>query len=803
MDLKTAIEYALDGRAVLFTGAGFSYGATNIQNKPIPAGMSLAHKLLEESGYPPKDIALDKASSTYLRRKSGSELINLLIDSFTVHKVSPSHITVGSVPWKRVYTTNYDMVLEQASNESRTLRNSVDGVDPPHENLAKSNLVVHINGAITRINEERLHGSFKLISESYSTEAFEKSKWAFFFRQDIRSAPAVIFVGYSMYDLDIRRILYSEDISDKTFFITAPLNDDNQLDAEDLADLGYLAPIGIDGFAQEIEAVRKTYLPREQELVLDVWEKITTGSNSSAPRDSEVIDFLSLGTTSYALVAEACGTQANNYVISSPLVAAAEHAILHTNKDVLLIGALGTGKSFICQLLAQRLSSRGCGVFRINQASNNEIEELEQICNLPGEKLLIIENYQRHLETLRWIAETNPEGVAVLTSARTHIHELFGGEFYELMGDSCLLLDTSELDNSQITNAIDLFEKYGLWGERASWPAERKQSFLINDCKSQLPFLLIDILKSKHVTERFKELTSGNGKDIESVLVCMFALEVMQFTPSIAVIQELLGSKINWLHLRQQDKLKPIVDFSSHRINAKSAVLANHLLHHAFPAKAIVETLISMATRAEENRNDIAFYNILNSLMRYSQVSAVLPETNRLDSAMMYYEGIKNLPTLKGDPQFWLQYAISCLAFGKLERAERYFEDAYGLAKKRSGYNTHKIDNHYARLLLEKAAVAPELSDSLTGIDEARQIVIRQLVTEVEHHPYRVALGFFKCYDLMSSRLTQDQHSYFGRIFEEIKRRAESASRQLQRHQSVKECLQKANDALSKLGMPK
>ncbi len=804
MDVREAIQYALDGRAILFTGAGFSYGAENTKGQPIPAGRALSRKLLGDIGYVNLEGGLDKAASAYLRRKSDSALVDLLINEFSVGQVSPSHVTLGGVPWRRVYTTNYDMVMEEAGRQAKIHRSSVDGIDTPRDHLAKPNLVVHLNGAISRLTPDRLHSSFKLVSESYATDSFENSGWAFHFRNDIRTSAAVIFIGYSMYDLDIRRILFNEDISDKTIFISGPITDENRLDAEDLADLGHLAPIGIDGFAKEVEAVKSTYLPREPGLLLEAWKRSeVVQSSSSLPRDADVIDFLILGKVQPSLLLEACTRDAERYVIPSEIVLDIEQALLKSGKDVLLVGTLGTGKSFICQCVAQRLASRGWSVFEISMPSDDEITEMEQICKVPGEKLLIVENYQRHLDLLRWIAETNPEGVAVLTTARAHVHELFAADFYKLMSDSCLLFDTSEMTRKQVSSAIALFDRYGLWGERASWPAQRKESFLTANCKSQLPFLLLDVLRSQHVTDRFKELIEGasNRHHVEAVLICTFALEVMQFAPRVDHIQELLGNYVNWLSVRSQSNLQPLIDFSGHRINVKSAILASHLLQNVFSAKRVVETLIDMATQAEARRRESVFQQIFSSLMRYSQISLVLPEAGRLDSAIAYYEGIKNLPSVRTDPQFWLQYAISCLALGRLDRAERYFKDAYEFAKHRTGYNTYQIDNHYARLLLEKAFIAPTVADAMALVDQARTIIVKQLATEVRHHPYRVALGLFRYYEQFAPRLDTVQKAYFVRLFEEIKRRAESTSGTLRRDRYVTECLQKATDILPIINM--
>jgi len=384
----------------------------------------------------------------------------------------------------------------------------------------------------------------------------------------------------------------------------------------------------------------------------------------------------------------------------------------------------------------------------------------------------------------------------LLITARSHIHELFAKDLFELFGDQLRIRDISRLTKREIEGAVVVFDRYGLWGDRSAWGPERKQRFVILDCANYLPSLLVDVLKSQHITDRYKALLSetGNRGDVEELLICAFSLEVMGFAPRVFHIQELLANSVKWARLRTQAELKSIVDFSAHTVRARSSVLANHLLHQVFSSKAIVATLTGMVREAELRRNARDFYQILNSLMRYRSIAAILPEANRLESTINFYEGVKNLSATRRNPQFWLQYAIACLAFGKLDRAERYFKDSYSFAD--PGYNTYQIDNHYARLLLEKALITPTINDAMLLIDEARKIIIQQMGAEIRYYPYRVALGLFRCYDRFMASWTLEQKAYFSRIFQEIKRRCELMTGSLKENRYVIECLHKANQAL-------
>lgn len=799
MTLDEAVKHALDGNAVLFLGAGFSWGAENIEGNPIPNGKALSKLLLSEVGYS-GTAPLDKASAAYLRRATPEQLVEKLIPLFTVKTTTDSHRAIAKLPFRRVYTTNYDSVYEEARRQEGLAFHSVIAADDPRQNFNRENLVVHLNGSITRLTEDQLGTTFKLVSESYAADSFESSRWAFHFRNDLRIARAVIFVGYSMYDLDIRRAVFGEDISEKCYFITAPITTENALDAEDLSDLGVVAPVGLDQFACEVREIESTYSPEEPEILLNEWMEVPALSSSTVmTTDQEVINFLEIGDFSDALKNELIGPHKNEFSIDRPVIGHISEELITGSTQVVIVGELGSGKSVICDVVAQELIRQGYDVYSLVGSSPDEIGEAELICGLNGKKLLIVENYQRHLDFLTWFSQSKPQDTVLLITARPSAHDLLQSELYEMFGPTLRLHEISTLSHEETLGAVALFDRYGLWGDLAAWGRDRKAERIRRDNSSALSSLLLDMLKSRHIGRRFTDVlqSSGNRKDVEAVLICAFSLEVVSIYPRVSHIEELLAHSVDWAGLRNQAALRSIISFSSHAIHARSSVLSRYLLHEVFTAKRICEVLVRMVKEADERRVSKEYYQILNTLMRYGSVSSILPEASRLESTINFYEGVKNLSSTKRNPQFWLQYAIAAMAIGRLERAERYFKDAYALAW--DGYDTFQIDNHYARFLIEKGIVNADISDAILQVNKATKIVLQQMASEVRYYPYRVATGIFRFYDKVKRQLSPADKASFKRTFLEIEKRTESAGGGLKKNRYVIECSLKAKEALAEL----
>ena len=90
MDLNEAINKALDGNAILFTGSGFSVGAVNKMGSGLPIGTKLRDLLAKECGIERTENELSAVADYYLTKsdKSADMLIDLLRQLYTLDNVS-------------------------------------------------------------------------------------------------------------------------------------------------------------------------------------------------------------------------------------------------------------------------------------------------------------------------------------------------------------------------------------------------------------------------------------------------------------------------------------------------------------------------------------------------------------------------------------------------------------------------------------------------------------------------------------------------------------------------------------------
>lgn len=125
-------------------------------------------------------------------------MIHILKQEFTISKISPDHKYIGSHKWARIYTTNYDDIIETAYKQNRTgeYLTPVTLSDHPNSYQDKSKISIHLNGYINNLTTDTLNSEFRLINRSYLTEDFINSKWIEIFKGDIKACDAIFLLVF-------------------------------------------------------------------------------------------------------------------------------------------------------------------------------------------------------------------------------------------------------------------------------------------------------------------------------------------------------------------------------------------------------------------------------------------------------------------------------------------------------------------------------------------------------------------------------------------------------------------------------
>ena len=797
MELNEAIEHAIDGNGVLFVGSGFSRSATNLDGQHLKTGGQLAEFLGQECGLL-ESASLEDVAELYIEKHGRTKLVNLLTRQFQVSQLGPEHATFGRVPWKRIYTTNYDNVIELTYQlNSRpivpiTLKDSIRRV------REASAQCVHINGFINDLTDETLLTDFKLTDTSYSSGTFADSAWSGQLRHDMAVANAVLFVGYSAYDLDIKRILLeSTESSRKTFFVVGTNPD--ALARHKLSKFGRVVEENTGSLSQKMSSILETHTPREYTRVSGryVVQLDEVPKESGNPRDSDVFDLFLWGKVNRAFVWGAVTrSSVVPYVCTREEVYRCLQMLEDGERDIVVRSDLGNGKSLFLECLGAMALQFGYSVLHLDSQGSGSVGEVEAAAHSDRKTLLLVDGYTSLRPEVEALARHRSDQLRVVFTARTLKHDVAFGWLHDLLGvDSVPEIDLDRLSEKDRQWFCDTLDTYGLWGERAQLPHSRKLDCLRDECEERVSGVLLAILKSPAIADRLRrvvESISSSSRSYIEVAAGVLALSVLEIGTNLELLTNLVGTEVlNQASFRTNEAIRELLDFNRDRIIARSAVIGRHILMTSIDPDISVSALGTMAANADKLSGNPVYYSILRDLTRFSNVQSVLPTQHKMNAVIVYYERLKNFRACKTNPHFWLQYAIARLSLGYYEDARIKLATAYSHAKTRPGYDTFMIDNMSARLELEALIASPTVDrgHAIETFRKARAILNDQVVKRGNrHHPFRAAASYGPFLAAHLSILTREDREEVARAARFILRRIDGLSAYRANHRYVVDC---------------
>jgi hypothetical protein len=205
-DIEAKLERCLRTNPILFTGAGFSFGAENSQGKKIPSGEQLKKDILLNL------LAFDESSSEYKEliqytlsqvcefarsEKSEAKLSDYIVEQLTGFYPKEYHkIIASSGLWKRVYTVNLDDVFEKSVPQGTlAIQNRMRSIS---YTSAKQIEYIKLHGCINNPSEGLVFSSQEYIDSMMHSTDYRYNQFA----QDMQKEDFVI-VGTEMNELDI------------------------------------------------------------------------------------------------------------------------------------------------------------------------------------------------------------------------------------------------------------------------------------------------------------------------------------------------------------------------------------------------------------------------------------------------------------------------------------------------------------------------------------------------------------------------------------------------------------------------
>lgn len=754
IDYGELVDKISTGQAILFTGAGFSGLTKNIDGEEPSAAKELAHEICNLGEFP-VDEDLRFATDYYMEHKPLAPLIELLKKKYTITQTHSFHDEICSARWRRFYTTNYDKSIEIASAKSGKLVECIDVSFPTNTYYKRDGLCIHLNGSIDSLNESNIETTFKLSTSSYiSPESFTKTDWHYYFKKDLERCSAIVFVGYSMYDIEIQKILFeNSDLKEKTYFITR--KDPNPKTKFTLSKFGKVVPIGVEGFAKLINENTDSISSYDSEYHLQSLSKYDLSRDKIDVRDADVETMIMFGHINSASIDEAVlGEQIiPTLVIRDNLEQIKE--FVANDKNVVVYGDMGNGKSILASELHSYLTANSYECYYVNDVEGDYISDIDHLAQSGKKVIVTLDGYERYLELLKHFSYSLPANINVVATSRTAEHERLRPELKEIKfeyNEICL----DELSDDEISALIDIIDNLGMWGDKAGFSNQQKSGFIKSKNKSQLSLTLLALFNSPQFLDRIanelKPLLSDS--EIKDTIFSIAFAEVLDIPVRKSIISDISGNdRIYSSDLKNNKNFKNLFHINGDGIKTKSSLFCLSLIRYHFSPTYVTQSLQKIAKRFNEYESkDYEQRTIFLATLRFSFVERLLSDTNKKASLKRYYENLKvSVGWLKNDPHFWLQYGMAQITFKEYSKAQQFLDSSYALAIKKDRYHTSNIDTQQARLFLLTAMQESEGHKIFELFSKAHSL-LDKLGNDVYKYRQVDAYGDFysSCYEKLS-----------------------------------------------------
>jgi len=776
MDLDYAINSALEGNAILFAGTGFSYGATNLNKEHIKTGSSLAKAIAKDCGFEEYSDSLNTISEYYIQKKSTQSLINLIKRECTVLKICPYHQIILSLPWKRVYTTNYDSVIELSALKNKRILTPVVLSDEM-KNSDVANVCVHINGYIDNLDKNTINNEFKLTDRSYSCESLIGNEWFELFKSDLQSAKAIIVIGFSMqYDIDIKRLFSSPKIKEKVIFIDKPFP--TEINKALLEIYGCCEFIGIEKFAEYVEEVKKGYIPS----VIDTYnsfqyeymktlipEKVSFEELTNFYVRGNFIDKLSQ-----------VDRDGYKYLVCRKAAEVVVNNIYNEDYKVYLaLADLGNGKTVFCELVRNELRSKKINVFYFKHRLSDWESEVQRISNCSKPSVVIIDDYKDKLFLLTEFKNNGLGKITFILTSRRSINPsnrvLMNCLGIEEEDVKFLYLDYLTDDNDgEIERFSQIIKKNEIYSKKMeNSSVESIKNYLKENCNSRFSDILLDLYNSSDIKSRIIvawENHKNSNENIHKLVILALMKSVMGFSFNLTEMLDLLQIDFAMLSAADDDFVNEFFNISENDVLVKSSVVARELLVNTIGLSELLDTMKEVIAAADkEYKVSKKHLDLLKSLVSHSHFRLFKENQDKQEKVLKFYNDIRNYNFCKDNTFFWEQFATASIETQKFDVAQRCIDNAFTIAKGIEGFVPFHVETINANCIIEQLLYNINTGNKLPPDEAIIEFVkCHDCLMKYFTHPdnnqgyiFRIGFKYVKIFDAYKDEFDSRQKSIF------------------------------------------
>lgn len=734
-ELNEALQKGGQGKAILFCGAGASLDSIGFSFKELPAASPLLGIFNNYLGkkFSKLSIAASKVADASLH-----DYFRIITDTFKVKSVSDDMNSIMSFPWSKVYTTNYDDSIELSCEHIGKPKQTLTSADKPSDILDGKLPIIHLHGFVNQFHVDTIRKECILDYNSNVANRVYEGPWASELKNDISTADVVIFLGYSLYDPEIAKlVLQGGDSRRKIFFINYKIEDEELSYMQ--AVFGTPLHIEKDGFARIIEA-----LPVPTDVSKRHYVCFKSASEQGIEHRNvnyqDISDLFLFGRVQESLLQADVVGRTSNYVIR-PAVIEKIIAELHKGSSLIsLYSPLGHGKTVLSKIVGAELAQDHDVFFAVRNQSSF-IEELRSIVANYDRPIVILDDYYKFSKHHREMALLSSKDVIFIFTSRLSVHEPRKDELpAQFLNHDVSDLRIGELGQADADALVPLTNQVGMWRELSGLSDMEKSRKLIssggNGYQGNFADILVGLMNSNDMIGRIRkelEILKVISRDAYDAVLLSIYLEFTNNHVDDFVLDQTLH-----LNLSDVNSSKDVSDIFRVFFNPEEG--AGGYFAGSIFAKYAMEKICDyndLIGVIEDSANNLASSEklfeemrlVLVDLLRFNYLKVIASQDqNRLRRISSLYSNLSSNPNLNKDDLFWNAFGMCQRALEDFGAAVKHFRTSISYAKNRGkNYVPYHAQNQLIVCLLERGINLPvDTSTAFSNIKEVFDLLLIQ-----------------------------------------------------------------------------
>lgn len=740
ISIEEVIHRVSGGGAICFLGAGFSTEATDADGLQLLGTSKLEEEICKMIGAD-RDSAgslTDLAEFCQARAEFAPKFHLLLVKKLTSTQPSANQRRLLNAPWRAVFTTNFDDVVERCIDPNR-----LQIVRPQSDvtNIVAGRLpLYHLHGRARDLVETDIDPLI-VVSETNYLELRNRNKPLHSaFLNELHCATQVVFIGYSLRDAEIASRVFelSDTLRSKSLVICAP--NDGEVAKTRLQKFGSVHPIGLAGF---VEAFPTSFVAKDDAAKLErlsFVRRVRKEAAADAIEKSDLDSLMMTGNLSYRSFARqrADNDFANPYCVErTEKIEQIFSTYANGVNKIIVSSDVGNGKTTFLGQLEWFANDRGYDVFRVTSNLPETTKELAYLLTRNSLQLFVVDDLPRLRPVAKFIAQRLPKLSLLVCGDRNVVSGEYEDNLEDTLHGQYASVELDELSASEVNSWDQLLERWGYWGNYAEVTDESRLRFLREKCSSETRSIVVSLFRDSHLATKIKDVAAffcGRHPHHRKAFIGMLIASLCQGHVTWHQI-------VDWLRIDEQElkrdiRKEALFDFTAGGRDWYSITSAQ-LAHHIFATVDIGDDVLvdvyttivrETAFSSGDPRSGTDSEQNLKELMKYRFLTKLFGRTSESTAYIeAVYQRLSGAPKIRSNDQFWLQYAIANMDLGRLGDAETYIGRAIQIAEQKGpNYSKHQIVDQRARLLLKKNTQKKGAPNS-TEIDRAVKDLLESL----------------------------------------------------------------------------